>query len=704
MSRPTPQPESPLLRAALALAERGFAVFPLFEPVAGGDCSCQPSSRTRDAQGRCGNAGKHPRTTSGVKAATTDPQQVRRWWWQAPTASVALATGRALPDGRVLLVLDVDPRNQGDDSLRALEQEHGALPDTVRALTGGGGLHIFLAAASALRGTVLAPGVDVKGEGGYVVAPPSAHASGRIYAWDAEQHPDETPIADVPAWVLARLQARRVYPASTSAVADGVVGRAFDLAGWLGQGVGPDRTAARCPWASQHTTGAEFDGSTVIFAPAPGHTRGWFWCSHEHCRGRSQAEALAALPQAAVAAAEQQAATPPADESVPGLKVNTRGLPTKDPGNAVLILRHDREWRGVLGYNIFSHRPIWRAAAPALVGFDAPGPGPYRNRDWLYLQHWLLLHGGQSFGKDTVHEAARAAATEFHPVRDYLTGLEWDGTPRLDIWLPQYLGTPAGRYAAFIGARFLIAAVARILRPGCQADQMLILEGPQGLGKSQAVRILASPEWHLGDLPDLRSKDALQLVAGKWIIEVGELDAFKGAASTRVKSFLTQIIDTFRTPWDRHPEDHPRQCVFIGTTNEDHYLRDATGARRFWPIRCGTFDHAALARDRDALWAEAVHRFHVGEHWWPETAEHHALLAEATEQRFDLDEWEPLLAEYLLGRTGVAMGDCLGAVGLEKARWGMIEQKRVGAVLKRLGFTRTIGRVDGAVTRHWRRV
>lgn len=212
------------LNAAFDLTRRGGRVFPLHSvrPDAAGRLVCTCGNPA------CENAGKHPMAKlapKGLSNATNCEHIVRHWFTTAPFANIGLATGRAV-------VVDVDPRHGGDDSLRALEATHGALPTTVRALTGSGGEHIFLRPPAGIEirnsANVLAPGVDVRGAGGYVVAPPSLHASGRIYAWSVDGHPDETVVAPMPAWMVATL----VQPTSTPSrnpsdwhrlVADGVV-------------------------------------------------------------------------------------------------------------------------------------------------------------------------------------------------------------------------------------------------------------------------------------------------------------------------------------------------------------------------------------------------------------------------------------------------------------------------------------------------
>jgi hypothetical protein len=190
---------SSMLEAALWWAGRGMPVFPVFEAV-DGKCACGPTPECTQAE----TAGKHPRIARNLILATTDEKQIREWWARWPNANIGIATGNELPDGGFLLVVDVDPRHDGDMNLGLLEQKHGALPETPRNVTGGGGQHIFLRSKTRVksRSNSLGPGVDVKCAGGYVLAPPSMHASGRRYMRDAGADISDVAIADAPGWVL----------------------------------------------------------------------------------------------------------------------------------------------------------------------------------------------------------------------------------------------------------------------------------------------------------------------------------------------------------------------------------------------------------------------------------------------------------------------------------------------------------------------
>lgn len=206
-----------------------------------------------------------------------------------------------------------------------------------------------------------------------------------------------------------------------------------------------------------------------------------------------------------------------------------------------------------------------------------------------------------------------------HPVREYLNGLTWDQTPRLDTILTHYLGVEETPFSRTVGRKFLVSAVARVMQPGCKADHTLLLCGVERLGKSEFIKTLAG-EWHSDSLPHISSgnKDSYEALGGSWIIEIAELSATKKAEVTIVKHFLTKTDDKYREAYGRRVRNHPRQCVFVGTTNENEPLVDTTGNRRFWPVlvrahRPNAEWIAELVANRDQIWAEAVVRYREGE-------------------------------------------------------------------------------------------
>lgn len=201
-----------------------------------------------------------------------------------------------------------------------------------------------------------------------------------------------------------------------------------------------------------------------------------------------------------------------------------------------------------------------------------------------------------------------------HPVREYLNSLTWDGVRRVDTLLIDYFGAEDTVYTREAIAKTLLAAVARVYRPGTKFDNVLILKGKQGTGKSTFVRILASDKWFSDSLTRFDGKEASELLESKWLIELGELKGLYRKEIEQAKQFFSKTSDQYRAAYARHPEEHPRQCVFIGTTNNETFLTDRTGNRRFWPVGLGTTAPTKdvfkeLALERDQIWAEVKARY-----------------------------------------------------------------------------------------------
>ncbi len=378
------------------------------------------------------------------------------------------------------------------------------------------------------------------------------------------------------------------------------------------------------------------------------------------------------------------------------LRTNNNGKPQRTLSNALIALRGAPAWAGVFAQDDFAGRVMVMRDLPLpTAGLTVPREltetDISNTTDWLQRAEIVVTSA-------VTLEAIKVAAGDnrYHPVRDYLAGLTWDRVPRLDLWLVDHLGAEDTALNRAFGAKWLIGLVARVLRPGCQVDAALIFESEQGLGKSTLLRTLADP-WFTDHMPDLSSKDALQQIQGVWVVELAELDSLRRAETHRIKSFISSRIDRFRPPWGHAPADHPRQCSFAGTVNPTSaggYLRDDTGARRFWCVACGVgwdpadrIDMRAVAAARDQLWAEALHRFLSGEVWHLETRELELAQAEAAEERQEDDPRERKVRDYVAGRTSVHLADILGpdclCVPVERWTHGLrIEIGLVMAVMK----------------------
>lgn len=288
----------------------------------------------------------------------------------------------------------------------------------------------------------------------------------------------------------------------------------------------------------------------------------------------------------------------------------------------------------------------------------------------------------------------------YHPVRDYLTSLEWDGAARLDGWLIDQLGAPDHQLIRSFGAKFLIGSVARVMKPGCKMDNVLVWEGPQGIGKSTAISILYGENFMTSSIGDFGTREAPISIQGRWVAEIAELAALNKADNLDAKKFITETVDRFRPVHGKHTVDRPRQCVIIGTTNDKTYLKDPTGNRRYWPVPCTKINFDGLAAARDQLWAEAFHRFRAGEHWWLENEQELRDASTAQSDRLEDDPWaaalDKVLAEPEMKLRGfVTTTGMLHSLNVTIDRQNKASEMRVAAHLAKRGMIKTKKRVDG---------
>ena len=371
------------------------------------------------------------------------------------------------------------------------------------------------------------------------------------------------------------------------------------------------------------------------------------------------------------------------------LQRDNQGQALPNLANAALALRHAPELDGIIAFDEMAQHKILRRAVPESQCAPVAQPRALRDTDVSATLEWLQRNGLPRLGREVCAQAIDLVAREagFHPVRDYLNGLRWDGVPRFGGWLTLYLGASQTPYTIAIGRMVLISMVARILRPGCKADYMMVLEGDQGTWKSSACAILGGP-WFSDALPDVTGgKDVAVHLVGKWVIEIAEMSAISKSGIQTLKAFITRNTERYRPPYGREEIIAPRQCIFIGTTNESLYLRDETGGRRFWPVCVGSIDIDALRLDRDQLLAEATVAFKEGEPWWPDASFEKIHIAPEQEARFEEDPWQSLIASWLQGRARCTVAEVAdSALNIDAGRLGRTEQRRIIAILARCGW------------------
>lgn len=301
------------------------------------------------------------------------------------------------------------------------------------------------------------------------------------------------------------------------------------------------------------------------------------------------------------------------------LIINSKGGFVANAQNVILILLHDSNLKKKFMHDEFSHRAVvvsdlpWRPKSRGLYWNDTDDSGL---RNYLSTKYNIT---GQGIIADAWKEVLQRNAT--HPVREYLNTQLWDGVERVDTLLIDYLGAQDSKYTRVVTRKSLVAAVARIMRPGVKFDNVLVMVGDQGLGKSYILKRLGGA-WHSDSLTTVTGKEAYEQLQGAWIIEMAELSATRKAEAEAIKHFISKQEDMFRVSYDRHVSIFPRQCVFFGTTNDSAFLKDRTGNRRFWPLRVGetkpTKDLFKDLTDEEVaqVWAEAVHLYNQGTGLW----------------------------------------------------------------------------------------
>ena len=720
------------LEAALAYGRMGWRIFPCHSVVqgpAGPACSCGHAD--------CKSPGKHPRTRRGLREASADERQIRSWWAKWSDANIALATGGGLA------VIDIDGE-AGSSEFKALVATHGAVPETLTASTGRG-LHLVFSTRdgnfqirNSARGNV-----HVRGEGGYIIVAPSQHISGRTYSWVRK-----VPIAEMPKWLREWSQGFEISTRSpvsnlglgplpahlanrnqrdiTSTAQESLkaiwspseqarlisalsaippvqydtwftVGMALQALGWErsdGTDIGftiwdewsqlyPDKYslgACEDKWKSFGRSDRAGVTLGTVYHLARQH--GW--------NGGLEPRPNVQAPQHLNGHATTGLALPAAFSGPQAIifpDVNESGLPRATMTNAKVAI-------SALGvscrYDLFHNRML--VAGELISKWNSTELSDHVT---AMLRDMIRYRYGFDPNKANTQDACETLCLQhrFDPVLDYLDSLQWDGTPRLDTWLARYLGAPHTELNTAIGSLVLIAAVRRARSPGTKFDQIVVLEGKQGRGKSEAIRILAGSE-NFSDQKILGVDDRKQqeLTEGVWLYEIAEMTGLRRAEVEHVKAFVSRTVDRARPAYGRYTVAQPRRTVFFGSTNQDVYLQDDTGNRRFWPVATGFIDLAALARDRDQLWAEAGVREAAGQsHVLPERL--WAIAGEEQESRSMVDEWLVPINDYiaLKGLTHCTVLDVLTDnqfLQMQASQVGQKEQNRAAGVLRSLGFVR----------------
>lgn len=358
--------------------------------------------------------------------------------------------------------------------------------------------------------------------------------------------------------------------------------------------------------------------------------------------------------------------------------------PRKNMTNLMLYLRNVRELGNTIKWNELAQRTEWNGL-------------PLGDSDLVDIRLILEANQFEPTIADILPAVMRhAKENAFHPVRDYLRSLKWDGTARLDHWLHACLGAPDTLFVRAAGRKTLIAAVARAFRPGCKVDTVLVLEGPQGIRKSTAIATLFGED-HTAESVNLFDQHNKMVMAmmGAWCVELAEFIAITKRDENQVKGMLSMRSDRVVLPYAKMASDHPRQCIFFGTINpgESGYLTDSTGNRRYWPVPVTKADIELLSDRRDQLWAEAYRAFLADEPWWLSEAEERLAAAQVAEREED-DVWDELLDAKVLKESvrQITIVGALQLIGVPNERMDKKARDRIAGALRRIGFASKIGK------------
>ena len=569
------------LKAAITYATKyGWAVFPV-------------SPKT-----------KKPLTPNGCKDAKKDVGAIQAWWQRHPDAAIGIATG---PISN-LVVIDEDRDDvkdiDGTASVRMWERDHGDLPETVQAMTGRGGCHLYFHYTGSdikNRAGVL-EGVDVRGEGGYVVAPPSTHPNGTEYSW--EQPPEEFELQELNDSALALIKYRdeREQPS-------------FQLPEKIPQGQRNETLfKAACSLQEQGYPDEAIEAAIQLL-------------NKERCAVPIDDDELQAIVKSATSykKGELRILRTGTEWHEPKIAylIDKNGDVTDKPAqtiaNAEEAIAFDQQLFGRIRYNELAYVPYVYGSLPWLTH---KGWREWTNTDDSNIRSYIEQKYGLK-SSEKVMDALNNVAHKYtiNPVKQMLEECQerWDGNKYIENLLPKMLGAAKNEYTTAVMKLFMMGAISRIYYPGCKFDYMLVLVGRQGGGKSSFLRFLAlNDDWYNDNFSTLDSSHAVENLRGMWIVELAELQATKRAKDVEtIKSFITSRVDTYRAPYNRRTEQRKRMCVLAGTSNPVDFLTDKTGNRRFLPVTCGVsepeFDMFADELETRGIfaqaWGEAMNEF-----------------------------------------------------------------------------------------------
>ncbi len=692
----------------------------------------------------------HPRSKRPVENGWTTGER-KSWEYLRDTYSRGFNLGvrTGTPSkfaGGYLACIDVDvkdPKFKGA-ALASLTKLVGfrALPE-VRSGSGNGSRHLYCVTREPFKMLTIEkhPGkweICVYSDGRQMVLPPSIHPSGKSYTWvHAVADADSLPLMNFernessekekasrasksglqnpgrglvsgPEWKLDETLDVRWLPGITDETRKLVVSGI-----WRGEVV-TDRSAYLLP-AATALASAGLDQASILSVLTDSST---FLgkCAFDHAKTSDRDRAARWLygytvkrvlaerdPRIAFdgvpvggsdltdeEAADQTAALEAEGDWKSYLEQTDKGKYRNSFNNCQLILANTGSEKVVLGRNEFAVNDFVLCD----TAWGAKKDTPITDDLVLRFKKFCVDQFAIEFNVNLVEEVFKCVAdrNRFHPVRTWLKGLSWDGVPRIETWLRDFAGAVGpDAYLRAVSKKVLVAMVKRVFVPGCKFDHVLILEGIQGSGKSTLLSNLTEP-WFSDETLNIGDKDAVLTMQSKWLIELGELSALSRSEVETMKAFITRRTDRIRAPYGRRVEDYPRQCIFVGSTNLDEYLRDDTGNRRFWPVKCGgRINFEGVRAIRDQLFAEAVGYFELREPLYLDDDATEVLARAEQEKRGEGDEWLGTVRDIVEAEgfpiKGFEMREVTKSMEIHGAhKLTPNDQKRVGKCLRVLGF------------------
>ena len=537
-----------MMEQAIKYAEMGLAVFPVRQ-------------------------NKTPYTPHGCKDAKTDIRAIKNWWKRYPDANIGIATG-SISGGIVVIDIDIDEDKgvYGDESLSEWEKEHGELPETWRAITGRGGYHIYYRSDDKIKNTTnLFPGVDIRGEGGYVIAPPSIHQNGNYYQWELDPNDVDIHFADQQVMNFIKGPGKKTNESSQRAK--------FMLPDVIKSGARND-TLYRYGCSLQ---AKGYSDDEILNKLEDANTR---------CDVPLKDEELTTIYNSVLEKDKGVRYIPtdsdlPAGWHAPQIDKSDDGKVYQTINNAKEAIEFDQYLYNKIRMNTLAYTPYVFGNLP--WDKNSNQVREWNNIDDSNLKMYIERYYGIRPSEKVMDALTIVAANHsYNPVTEMLERCyqQWDGQKHIENLLPDYLGVEKTKYTTEVLKLFMLGAITRAYNPGCKFDYVPIIYGTQGCGKSTFCRALAVDDaWYDDNFNTIEGDKAAEKLRGLWMAELAELLATKKAKELEsIKSFLTSRADNYRPPYNRRTESRKRVCVFIGTTNSDHFLTDRTGNRRFLPL------------------------------------------------------------------------------------------------------------------------